>query len=50
MEIATSIKKKRNFLEEIEKLKTKVTDNETYITELLEEKAQAEEQKQIITG
>ena len=30
--------------------KAKVVDNEAYITELLEEKTQAEEQKQIITG
>ena len=37
-------------VEEYEKLKAKVTDNEMYIAELLEEKAQAEEQKQIITG
>ena len=37
-------------VEENEKLKAKVTDNEEYITELLEEKTQAEEQKQIITG
>ena len=37
-------------VEEYEKLKTKVTDNEKYITKLLEEKTQAEEQKQIITG
>ena len=28
----------------------KVAENETYITELLEKKTQAEEQKQIITG
>ena len=34
-------------VEEYEKLKAKVADNEVYITELLEEKAQ---QKQIITG
>ena len=34
-------------VEEYEKLKAKVTDNEVYITE---QKAQAEEQKQIITG
>ena len=33
-----------------EKLEAKVADNEVYITELLEEKTQAEEQKQIITG
>ena len=37
-------------VEKNEKLKAKVTDNEVYISELLEEKAQAEEQKQIITG
>ena len=37
-------------VEENEKLKAKVADNEVYITELLEEKTQAEEQKQIITG
>ena len=37
-------------VEENEKLKAKVNDNEVYITELLEEKAQAKEQKQIITG
>ena len=30
--------------------KAKVAENETYITELLEEKTRAEEQKQIITG
>ena len=44
------MKKKINYLEENEKLKAKVTDNEVYITKLLEEKAQAEEQNQIITG
>ena len=37
-------------VEDYKKLKAKVTDNEVYITELLEEKTQAEEQKQIITG
>ena len=37
-------------VEEHEKLKAKVADNEVYITEILEEKTQAEEQKQIITG
>ena len=38
-------------VEENEKLEAKVTDNEKYITELLEEnKTQAEEQKQVITG
>ena len=41
-------------VEENEKLKTKVADNEAYITELLREKTQAEEQylkeKQITTG
>ena len=38
-------------VEENKKLKAKVTDNEVYITELLEGKtAQAEEQKQIIIG
>ena len=31
-------------------LKAKVADNEVCITKLLEEKTQAEEQKQIITG
>ena len=40
----------RKCLDNYEKLKAKVTDNEVYITELLEEKTQAEEQKQIITG
>ena len=39
-------------IEDYEKLKAKVADNEVYITELLEEKTQAEEQylkeKQII--
>ena len=37
-------------VEEDEKLKAKVTGNEEYITELLEEKAQAEEKIQLITG
>ena len=37
-------------VEEHEKLKAKVADNEEYTTKLLEEKTQAEEQKQIITG
>ena len=41
-------------VEEYEKLKAKVADIEAYITELLEEKTQAEEQylkeKQITTG
>ena len=37
-------------IKDYEKLKAKVADNEVYITELLEEKTQAEEQKQIITG
>ena len=37
-------------IEDYEKLKAKVADNEVYITELLEEKTQAEEQKQIVTG
>ena len=37
-------------IEDYKKLKAKVADNEVYITELLEEKTQAEEQKQIITG
>ena len=37
-------------IEDYEKLKAKVANNEIYITELLEEKIQAEEQKQIITG
>ena len=31
-------------------LKLKVADNEVYITEILEEKTQVEEKKQIITG
>ena len=33
-----------------EKLKAKAGDNEVYITEILEEKTQVEEKKQIITG
>ena len=33
-----------------EKLRAKVPDNEVYITEILEEKKQVEEEKQIITG
>ena len=37
-------------IENYEKLKAKVADNETYITEILEEKTQVEEKKQIITG
>ena len=37
-------------VEENKKLKAKVTDNEVYINNLLKEKTQAEEQKQIITG
>ena len=37
-------------VEENEKLKAKVADSNVYIIELLEEKTQAEEQKQIITG
>ena len=37
-------------VEENEKLKAKVTDNEEYITELLEEKTQEEEQMQFIKG
>ena len=37
-------------VEENEKLKAKVADNEVYITKLLKEKTQAKEQKQIITG
>ena len=43
----------REYVDNYEKLQAKVTDNEVYITELLEEKTQAEEQlkeKQIITG
>ena len=38
------------YIEENEKLKAKVADNEVHITELLEEKTQAEEQKRMITG
>ena len=37
-------------VEENEKLKAKVTDNDRYITKLLKEKTQAKEPKQIITG
>ena len=37
-------------IEDYEKLKLKVADNEVYITEILEEKTQVEEKKQIITG
>ena len=37
-------------VKEYEKLKAIVADNEVYITELLEEKTQVEEQKQIIIG
>ena len=37
-------------IEDYEKLKAKVADNEVYITEILEEKTQVEEKKQIITG
>ena len=33
-----------------EKLKANVADNEVYITEILKEKTQVEEKKQIITG
>ena len=33
-----------------EKLKAKISDNEVYVTEILEEKTQLEEKKQIITG
>ena len=40
----------REYVDNYEKLQAKVADNEVYITELLEEKTQAEEQKQIITG
>ena len=36
----------RQYLE----LKNKIADNEVYITEILEKKAQIEEEKQIITG
>ena len=54
MKISASTKKEKNYLEENKKLKAKVTNNKEYITELLEEKAQAEEQylkeKQITTG
>ena len=37
-------------IEDYEKLKAKVADKEVYITEILEEKTQVEEKKQIITG
>ena len=37
-------------MEDYEKLKAKVADNEVYITEILEEKTQVEDKKQIITG
>ena len=37
-------------MEDYEELKAKVADNEVYITEILEEKTQVEEKKQIITG
>ena len=37
----------REYVDNYEKLEAKVADNEVYITE---QKAQAEEQKQIITG
>ena len=37
-------------IEDYEKLKAKVADNKEYTAKLLEEKTQAEEQKQIITG
>ena len=37
-------------ISDIEKLKAKVADYEVFITKLLEEKKQAEKQKQIITG
>ena len=37
-------------IEDYEKLKAKVADNEVYITEILEEKTQVEEKKQIVTG
>ena len=40
----------REYVDNYEKLQAKVADNKVYITELLEEKTQAEEQKQIITG
>ena len=33
-----------------EKLKAKISDNEVCVTEILEEKTQLEEKKQIITG
>ena len=37
-------------IENYDKLKAKVVENEVYITEILEEKTQVEEKKQIITG
>ena len=37
-------------IEDFENLKAKVADNAVYITEILEEKTQVEEMKQIITG
>ena len=37
-------------MEDYEKLKAKVADIEVYITEILEEKTQVEDKKQIITG
>ena len=37
-------------IEYYDKLKAKVADNEVYITEILEEKTQVEEKKQIITS
>ena len=37
-------------IEHHEKLKAKVADNEVFITEILKEKTQVEEKKQIITG
>ena len=37
-------------IEDYEKVKAKVGDNEVYITEILEEKTQVEAKKQIITG
>ena len=37
-------------IEYYEKLKAKIGDNEVYITEILEEKTQVDEKKQIVTG
>ena len=37
-------------IEYYEKLKAKVADNEVHVTEILEEKTQVEEKKQIISG